>query len=313
MSNLVCKVLFSLLGVYFIVYFVTMATMLPVSDEPVAYDPPEKNSAYVISLTPPARLLGEIKTHLKTDAKHVQAVNKSDTFQYKVPLYTLHTMEYGRHDHMQIGNREMLGCLLSHVSVWKQFLNSTDETVLVFEEDAIIDKNSAGVLGSIWEDLRGRPGWSVVMLERGHTTSGMGWAAQNNSKFLLGCSGSCHWFGTRGYLLSREGATILLQHADPYVVQVDALISLVASWDSQFTMLATKTDVASPSFWKRSTVYDGCLKCWVPVVILGDVLYYAGIVLGCLGVVMCVVYAKGSSSIFERVMSSWKSGTMSNL
>ena len=293
MSNLVCKVLFSLLGVYFIVYFVTMATMLPVSDEPVAYDPPERNSAYVISLTPPARLLGEIKTHLKTDAKHVQAVNKSDTFQYKVPLYTLHTMEYGRHDHMQIGNREMLGCLLSHVSVWRQFLNSTDETVLVFEEDAIIDKNSAGVLGSIWQDLRGRPGWSVVMLERGHTASKVGWAAQNNSKFLLGCSGTCHWFGTRGYLLSREGATTLLQHAAPYVVQVDALISLVATWDPQFTMLATKTDVAYPSEGKKSTVWDGCLKCWVPVFALRDVLIYVAMPLCALlvlfgGVFYCV-------------------------
>ena len=293
MSNLVCKVLFSLLGVYFIVYFVTMATMLPVSDEPVAYDPPERNSAYVISLTPPGRLLNEIKTHLKTEAKHVQAVNKSDTFQYKVPLYTLHTMEHGRHDHMQIGNREMLGCLLSHVSVWRQFLNSTDETVLVFEEDAIIDKNSAGVLGSIWQDLRGRPGWSVVMLERGHTASKVGWAAQNNSKFLLGCSGTCHWFGTRGYLLSREGATTLLQHAAPYVVQVDALISLVATWDPQFTMLATKTDVAYPSEGKKSTVWDGCLKCWVPVFALRDVLIYVAMPLCALlvlfgGVFYCV-------------------------
>lgn len=276
MSNLVCKVLFSLLGVYFVVYFVTMATMLPVSDEPVAYDPPERNSAYVISLTPPARLLGEIKTHLKTDAKHVQAVNKSDTFQYKVPLYTLHTMEYGRHDHMQIGNREMLGCLLSHVSVWKQFLNSTDETVLVFEEDAIIDKNSAGVLGSIWEDLRGRPGWSVVMLERGHTTSGAGWRAQNTSKLLMSCStGLCQWFGTRGYLLSRGGASLLLKHVEPYVVQVDALILLVSTWEPLFVMLATNTNVAhaSATGFLRTTLWDGCLKCFVPIVGLWNVMY----------------------------------------
>ena len=290
MSNLVFKVLFSLLGVCFIVYFATIETMLPVFDEPMPYEPPEKTSVYVISLSQPGRLLGEIKTYLKSDAKHVQAVNRSDTFQYRVPLYTLHTMEYGRHDHMQIGNREALGCLLSHVSVWRQFLNSTDDSILVFEEDAIIDAKSASVLASIWSDLQAHVGWSVVMLEKGHTM-GVGWNKYNNTQFLLECKESCTWYGTRGYLLSREGARILLQHVEPYVVQVDSLILLVSVWDDQFTMLATNTDVAHADSKMRSTIRPPpCMKCMVPLFDMSDVLYCIGVALCGICVVCVVLY-----------------------
>ena len=41
----------------------------------------------------------------------------------------------------------------------------------------------------------------------------------------------CTTFGTRGYLVTRQGAERLLAHADPITVQVDALISLAASYD----------------------------------------------------------------------------------
>lgn len=294
-----CRFFVFLVCCYCVLYMYGMFQVLPDFDHFVPYTPPKHSSVYVISLESPAKLLGDIKTFLKMDAMHVKAVNKTDTFRYNVPLYTLHTMENGRHDHMQIGNREMLGCLLSHISVWRQFLNSSADTVLVFEEDAIINERSASVFGSILYELKRYPLWSVVMLERGHTSSGVGWKALNESKFLLGCDGVCSWFGTRGYFLNREGARILLEYVDPYVVQVDALISLVSIWDPRFTMFATNTDVAHATRNIRSTVYDGCLKCWVPVLYIKDfyvVLYFVILIL-CICVIslFCVWYFKNFS------------------
>jgi len=50
-----------------------------------------------------------------------QAVNASDALELsneKLPLYTRMILSTGRHDHMQLGSGAMIGCLLSHVSIW---------------------------------------------------------------------------------------------------------------------------------------------------------------------------------------------------
>jgi hypothetical protein len=71
-------------------------------------------------------------------------------------------------------------------------------------------------------------------------------------------------------MITGRGARVLLGNAEPYSVQVDALMGLTATYDPSFRMFWPVSDIAHPSYWRRSQLWDGCLKCYVPV---GGTLY----------------------------------------
>ena len=244
--------------------------------------------AYVIALNESSvrGLQAQVLEHLGVPAQVVLAVNASGALQYAedhpedVPLYVRHTMRSGRHDHMQIGNAEMLGCLLSHMAVWTRFLASPHGTVAVFEEDARLDAHSAEVLWELEQDLThvNLPSWSILMLESGQINSGHPY--EPLGKQLRRCAGDdCSWYGTRGYVLTRGGAETLLRHAHPVTVQVDSLIYLTGRLEPGFVMLWTGTNVAGSSM-APSTLFDGCVKCYMPLARLTYVMF--------IGLIVCV-------------------------
>ena len=51
---------------------------------------------------------------------------------------------------------------------------------------------------------------------------------------LTECIKDCAVYGTRGYFVTYEGAQKILKHSTPVQVQVDALYSLVASFEPGF-------------------------------------------------------------------------------
>ena len=107
------------------------------------------------------------------DIEIINAINATEAVKVvELPLYTRMNMYSGRHDHMQISNGAMLGCLLSHMHVWKQI--SDGQTILVLEEDAIIDERSRSRLRNVYESMLGVP-WDIIMLEAGHPTNTGKW------------------------------------------------------------------------------------------------------------------------------------------
>ena len=92
--------------------------------------------ALVLALRPPdaAQLTHALLSHgLASRVTVLQAINGSEALlrAETLPLYTRHLLRHGRRDHMQIGNPEMLGCLLSHMKAWR--LVRPGEVVAVFE------------------------------------------------------------------------------------------------------------------------------------------------------------------------------------
>ena len=92
--------------------------------------------ALVLALRPPdaAPLTHALLSHgLASRVTVLQAINGSEALlrAEALPLYTRHLLRHGRRDHMQIGNPEMLGCLLSHMKAWR--LVRPGEVVAVFE------------------------------------------------------------------------------------------------------------------------------------------------------------------------------------
>lgn len=211
---------------------------------------------------------GKLKTQVtRYFTPHVgvmKAVNASEAQARTLdtlPLYTRHLINNGRHNHVQIGNFAMLGCLLSHVDVWKQVVPG--ETVAVFEEDAFIDGVSAIRFEMLRNDMRGVT-WDLVLLDKGHLID-TGKNEYVGSGMVARCAegGACMRFGTRGYIVRHEAAQKLINVAEPPIVQVDALISLAAIHKG-FKLFWSTENIAQATFWRFSTVWDGCVwECFV--------------------------------------------------
>ena len=74
----------------------------------------------------------------------------------------------------------------------------------------------------------------------------------------------CSWFGTRGYLITFNGAQKLLKHAYPIQVQVDALMGLVDAFESDFKMFWTRQNIVHQKMLYFTQIWDACVKCYLP-------------------------------------------------
>ena len=247
------------------------------------------------------KLLSQAKEVFGIERGYIfNAINGTEALlqsQRQLPLYTYMLFQTkARHDHMQLASAAMLGCLLSHMSIWA--LVQPNETVVVLEEDAWLDEKSINRLKMLSEDLHGIA-WDVLLLENGHLNTAGAWkevgqiavtcAYSKNESLLNGKY--CSWMGTRGYFFTYDGANALLRHARPFVVQVDALMSLLAAFDPHFRLYWTRHSVVHQNYLHLSTVWDGCIKCYMPV---SHVHYYffLSVVIACLLLIWKLVYSK---------------------
>ena len=180
----------------------------------------------------------ELKRVFEIEKIHVVLGHVGDVS--RLPLYNRHVMETGRTDDLQIGNLNMLGCLESHREVWTRVRN----TSYVFEQDAKPNEHSRGIVETLLRDIRGTA-WSVLLLQKpmGFLTNSFV-LPENNQFRNVGEIGetcrNCIAYGTRGYIVNKAGAEILLQNYNPTVVQVDAYMSLLNAYHKNFTLVWTR-------------------------------------------------------------------------
>lgn len=234
--------------------------------------------AHIISMSPEGdTTMQELSTSIKyflhiPNTSVFAAINGTQAVQdgayQHLTFYTRYLMLSGRHDHMQLSTPGMLGCLLSHVQLWESIL--PNETVAIFEEDAYVDLVSAERMHTLSQDVKGLGlEWDVLLLESGHNLIASGeWTSLGeltaNCSYHQSSGKVCAWFGTRGYLITYEGAQHLLRFVYPISVQVDSLISLVAAFSPGFKMLWTRKDIAHLRLFHVTGVWDACFKCYLP-------------------------------------------------
>ena len=165
-----------------------------------------------------------------------------------LPLYTRYVMDTGRTDDLQIGNVNMVGCLESHREVWAR----VSRTSYVFEHDA---KPSADGMRMVRKLLRDSTGsaWSVMKLSAKLVT-GEHYRVGELSESCRGCIS----FGTRGYIVTKAGAQILMDNYNPAVVQVDAYMSLLNAYHANFTLVWSAVQVVDwiPQMSSIQMVWD---------------------------------------------------------
>jgi GR25 family glycosyltransferase involved in LPS biosynthesis len=141
----------------------------------------------------------------------------------RVSLRTKRNILYQkRRDHEDLDTPGGVGCYLSHYSCWKKFLNTDKQYLLIFEDDAIIPDDFLPSLQGAMEDLNEedlkRPDiWTLAMpfgptltraLELGTPTYNKNWSYDVVAPLT-------------GYILTRNGAKVLVDNAFPIDGHVD--------------------------------------------------------------------------------------------
>jgi GR25 family glycosyltransferase involved in LPS biosynthesis len=150
----------------------------------------------------------------------------------------------GRRAHSDLQTLGMAGLYVSHVDVWKAFLDSGEPLGLVLEDDAVVP---VGVGARIEAALAGMPPpdtWDVWLVgalalrATGGAPPGLppGWVTVTD------------WWGTQAYVVTRRGAAALLAHAYPADAQIDAYMAQMAALGEVVALSRQPLDVDIPQF-----------------------------------------------------------------
>jgi hypothetical protein len=155
-------------------------------------------------------------------------------------LYNRHLMRKGRTDTLQIGNLNMLGCLESHREVWTRIQQDS----YIFEDDAVPAQNALHIVKTLLMDNADR-NWSVIHLEKpsGYVSPHLLTPEVNqytNIGQITQTCRDCIVYSNRGYIVTKEGAQIMLDNYEPPVVQADAYMSLLNAYHPKFRQVWTR-------------------------------------------------------------------------
>lgn len=163
-----------------------------------------------------------------------------------------------RRSHTEIDAVGAVGCTMSHVGVWKEFLESSHKFCLIFEDDVIVPTNFKEMVlqsSQTLHDLHDE--FHVWLIHYGIFVNNKYIPVQDQwvtpTKF----------YGTGCYLLSRKGAEKLLQHVYPIEMHIDAYIQTKASIGEILLLIHKKVYI--PLRNSKSNIQHGkCELCNIP-------------------------------------------------
>lgn len=176
--------------------------------------------------------------------------------------------EHIRRDHEELDSAGGVGCYLSHTTVWKKFLERSEQFAVVFEDDATIP---VGFMGQLQRAMR-----EVTLLPQTPDvwffTAPLAWYYEYKGKPNPSASPTGPWItntcGTfTGYMISRRGAERLLETAFPIDMHVDMYTCLAGSLGRVYTVFNKNVAVKPYALVQGDTdiqVPSGCLICDVP-------------------------------------------------
>lgn len=133
--------------------------------------------------------------------------------------------EHIRRDHEELDSAGGVGCYLSHTTVWKKFLERSEEYAIIFEDDALIPAGFTQKLQKAMKDTTLLPeipdvwffmtplDWYYEYKGKPHPSNVKG---NNIGPWIMNV---CSTF--TGYMITRRGAERLLESAFPIDMHVD--------------------------------------------------------------------------------------------
>jgi GR25 family glycosyltransferase involved in LPS biosynthesis len=169
---------------------------------------------YVISLKYPEKLLNTLSRHSLTPILFKGFLGKETSQNFITKHFTtLYSI---------FGPKSSIGCALSHLHVWKTFLNTNKKYAIVFEDDIILDSQTPHLLPTIHTYISNTPrNFDILYLGC--------FGSENTPNFftiimkLLGISSQYKYINTHvkkpeialaahAYIISRKGAKKLIKH-----------------------------------------------------------------------------------------------------
>ena len=121
-------------------------------------------------------------------------------------------------------NKSILGCAMSHIAIWKQFLNSNNELICVMEDDAIISPQFLKFIQKDVFDIYNDLDFDYLNLHCGGIYESL-----NNEIYINDYIINKPVFGTLAtcYILSKNGCKKLLEYFNRVDYHIDVEISVM--------------------------------------------------------------------------------------
>jgi GR25 family glycosyltransferase involved in LPS biosynthesis len=157
-----------------------------------------------------------------------------------------------RRDHEELDTPGGVGCYLSHTTLWKKLVDSDKEYAMIFEDDAVIPLNFVHQFQSAIKDIELLPKKPDVWYFSGPTK----WYYESKGKALPHTENRnqngpwvtsyCSTF--TGYLISKNGAKLLLERAFPIDMHVDLYSCLVQDLGTIFSVYHKSIKISQDLF-----------------------------------------------------------------
>jgi GR25 family glycosyltransferase involved in LPS biosynthesis len=125
-----------------------------------------------------------------------------------------YTINHGRYSHNNIGTKGAIGCYLSHYTLWKMLLESSDDMFLIFEDDVDTNITNVQKINFFINSINDNYDWDFIFL-----------GYNNNINNSIKLNKIIH--GMHAYIINRKGAKKLLANIFPIIDQIDSYISFM--------------------------------------------------------------------------------------
>ena len=112
-----------------------------------------------------------------------------------------------------------IACIMSHINIWSFFLNGSHENILIFEDDAILDKNFPIIL----KELKKFPNdWDMINF---CSSQGQYELLEHTIETYMLKKFTSKMNGAVAYILNRKTATHCMQQVYPIRTSTDGLLA----------------------------------------------------------------------------------------
>lgn len=201
--------------------------------------------------------LSNLRRWSGTDGKLINLDNDN-----RVSLITkFNIIRSTRRSHMELNTKGGVGCYISHVEVWKNFLEKGDgEVGIIFEDDALIDLITLEKLQRFIKSsdvIKNADLWDFCILapHSGAIKHGAMYPGDNTCMRLM------EFTGLTGYLFTKKGIRKIMPHIYPIQAHIDWFISVCAQL--QIVDICTPPKSLIPIRYSTTDIqkYNNCDIC----------------------------------------------------
>ena len=159
-------------------------------------------------------------------------------------------------DHDDISSLGAVGCYLSHVALWKKCVE-LNKPIIVTEDDILLSEKNRKEIRRIYKHIPVNSNFAALL----YIPSLSSWVNCSNNWCEIHTRGIR---GTQMYYITPNGAKMLLKHAFPITMQVDAYISYVCGTNNNMNGYMWKRNPSISTIGESFIGHDFNIKKFLP-------------------------------------------------